>query len=150
MDALPSALSGNYVLRYKGLGPVWSQYAGVPEYTFSNSSISLNFLWWCDSFGNSLLKGQLFRNDVALTGINGHLDIGTPRNGCVFDGGGQKGLSGTTILQSCSSTSISLVTQNNLTIYDGLFVRFVKYFDSSNQIVGGLSGIKFPITATIS
>jgi hypothetical protein len=149
IDALPSSLGGTYVLRYTRLGPVWAEYPDVPEYTFSNSSISLSFLWPCNSFGNPL-KNQLFRSDVDTTGVNGNLGIGTPRNGCVFEGGGQKAMSGTTIFQLCSSTSISLVSQNSLTILDGLFVRFVKYFDSSNQIVGGLSGVKFPITATIS
>jgi hypothetical protein len=149
IDALPSALTGDYVLRYTRLGPVWAQFPDVAEYTFSNSSISLSFLWPCNSFVNPL-KGQLFRSDVDTTGVNGHLDVASPRNGCVFGGGGQKGMSGTTVLQSCSGTSISLVTQNGLTMFDGLFVQFVKYFDSYNQIVGGLSGVKFPITATIS
>ena len=148
IDALPSALSGTYVLRYTGLGPAWAEYKDIPEYKFSNSSILLDFLWPCNSFFDPV-KNQLFPG-IGNATVNAWLEVGTPRKECVFEGGGAKGLTGTSISQSCSTTLTSLNTQNNLTAGDGLFVRFVKYFVGYSEIVGGASGVKFPITASVS
>jgi hypothetical protein len=103
--------------------------------------MSVEQLWPCDSFSIQL-SNQLGINRLVDKSFVG---IGFSEIGCVLEGGGYGVFSGTSISESCSSGSVSLAGQGYL------FVRFIKRFgDSSFQVVGGLSGVSFPTTMSIT
>jgi hypothetical protein len=143
IDAFPSSYSGTYILRRSGSGPPWSAFGSpsVQVYKFSNSSRSIEQLWPCDSFPIQL-SNQLGINRLVHKSFVGFT---FSESGCVFEGGGGGVFSGTSISESCSSGSVSLSGQGNLA------VRFITRFgDGSFQVVGGLSGVRFPTTMSIT